>query len=118
VFTYSREEGTAAAALPSRISEKEKERRREIIMSEQADISHAINASLIGSIQEVLIEEKSGREGYAFVGRCRRQAPEIDGVTYIKDASAKIGRIVKCKITAADHYDLFGEIISNSISQS
>jgi ribosomal protein S12 methylthiotransferase len=51
VFTYSREEGTAAASQPSRISEKEKERRREIIMSEQADISHVMNASLIGSQQ-------------------------------------------------------------------
>ncbi len=111
VFTYSREEGTAAAKMPSRISEKEKERRRDIIMSEQADISHAINQKLIGSIQEVLIEEKSDREGYAFVGRCRRQAPEIDGVTYIKGSNAKIGDIIHCKITAADHYDLFGEII-------
>ncbi len=110
VFTYSREEGTAAAALPSRISEKEKERRRESIMSEQADISHAINRKLIGTIQDVLIEEKSDRDGYAFVGRCRRQAPEIDGVTYIKDAGAKIGDFIHCTITDADHYDLFGEI--------
>ncbi len=111
VFTYSREEGTAAAELPSRISEKEKERRRDAVMNEQADISHTINHKLIGSVQEVLVEEKSDREGYAFVGRCRRQAPEIDGVTYIKDANVKIGRFVNCMITGADHYDLFGKII-------
>ncbi len=111
VFIYSREEGTAAAALPPRISEKEKENRRDAIMSEQADISHAINQRLIGTIQEVLIEEKNDHADYPFAGRCRRQAPEIDGVTYIKKTGAKIGRIVKCKITAADHYDLFGEII-------
>ena len=80
-------------------------------MSEQADISHAINQKLIGSTQEVLIEEKSDREGYAFVGRCRRQAPEIDGVTYIKDGNAKIGDFIHCMITSADHYDLFGKII-------
>ncbi len=36
VFTYSREEGTAAAARPSRISEREKERRRNRVMEEQA----------------------------------------------------------------------------------
>jgi ribosomal protein S12 methylthiotransferase len=111
VFTYSREEGTAAAQLKSQISEAEKERRREIIMSEQAAISNAINKSLIGSIQEVLIEEKSDRADFAFMGRCRRQAPEIDGITYIKDGSAQIGKIVKCKITDADDYDLFAEII-------
>ncbi len=112
VFTYSREEGTAAAEMPSRISEKEKERRRESIMSEQADISHAINRELIGTIQEVLVEEKSDRQGYAFVGRSLRQAPEIDGVTYVKGGGLKIGNIVKCEITAADHYDLFGKVIS------
>lgn len=111
VFPYSREEGTPAAKMPSRISEKEKGRRRDLIMNEQADISHVINAALIGSTQEVLIEEKSDREGYSFVGRCRRQAPEIDGVTYIKDANAKIGRIIRCTITDADHYDLFGKAI-------
>ncbi|MRR15050.1 MAG: 30S ribosomal protein S12 methylthiotransferase RimO [Deltaproteobacteria bacterium] len=112
VFTYSREEGTAAAKMPSRISEKEKERRREFIMSEQADISHTINQKLIGTTQEALVEEKSDREGYAFVGRCRRQAPEIDGVTYLKGGRLKIGSMVKCEITAADHYDLFGKVIS------
>ncbi len=112
VFTYSREEGTAAAALPSRISEKEKVRRRDVVMSEQAGISHAINQRLIGSVQEVLIESISDREGFAFVGRCRRQAPEIDGVTYIKDSKAKIGDFIHCVITDADHYDLFGKVHS------
>jgi ribosomal protein S12 methylthiotransferase len=111
VFIYSREEGTSAAQLKSQILEKEKERRREIIMSEQAAISNAINKSLIGSTQEVLIEEKNDRPDYDFMGRCRRQTPEIDGITYIKNKQAKIGSIVKCKIIAADDYDLFGEII-------
>ncbi len=111
VFTYSREDGTTAAELKSQISEAEKERRREIIMSEQAAISNAINKKLIGSIREVLVEEKSDRTDFAFIGRCRRQAPEIDGITYVKNSQAQIGKIVKCKITEADDYDLFAEII-------
>jgi ribosomal protein S12 methylthiotransferase len=111
VFTYSREEGTGAAHLKSQIPEKEKERRRDLIMNEQAAISNAINKSLIGSIQDVLIEEESDRPDYDFIGRCRRQAPEIDGITYVKGTRLKIGSIVKCKITAADDYDLFGKII-------
>jgi ribosomal protein S12 methylthiotransferase len=112
VFTYSQEEGTIAAKLKSQVSEKEKERRREVIMNEQAAISSAINKTLIGTVQEVLIEEKSDRGDYSYMGRCRRQAPEIDGVTYIKDSHAQIASIVKCKITSADDYDLFGEIIN------
>jgi ribosomal protein S12 methylthiotransferase len=81
-------------------------------MNEQAAISHTINKTLIGSIQEVLIEENSDHGDYAYVGRCRRQALEIDGVTYIKNSKAQIGKIVKCKIASADEYDLFGEIIN------
>jgi ribosomal protein S12 methylthiotransferase len=112
VFTYSREEGTIAANLKSHVSEKEKESRREIIMNEQAAISSAINKTLIGSTQEVLIEGESDRGDYAYLGRCGRQAPEIDGITYIKNSKTQPGSIVKCKITAADEYDLFGEIIN------
>jgi len=112
VFTYSREEGTIAANLKSHVSEKEKERRRETIMNEQAAISAAINKTLIGSTQEVLIEGESDREDYAYVGRCRRQAPEIDGITFINKSKTQPGKIVKCKITSADEYDLFGEIIN------
>ncbi len=112
VFTYSREEGTSAAKLKSHVSEKEKERRRETIMNEQTAISLAINKSLIGSVQDVLIEEKIDRSDYAFTGRCSRQAPEIDGVTYIKRSRARIRKFVKCKITAVDEYDLFAEIIN------
>jgi len=80
-------------------------------MSEQAAISLAVDKALIGSIQDVLIEEKSDRPDYAFMGRCRRQAPEIDGVTYVKTAKARIGSIVSCRITDSDEYDLFAEII-------
>jgi ribosomal protein S12 methylthiotransferase len=112
VFTYSKEEGTIAANFKSQVTEKEKERRRETIMNEQAAISATINKTMIGSIQELLIEGASEREDYAYMGRCRRQAPEIDGVTYIKKSKDQIGKIVKCKITAADDYDLFGEIIN------
>jgi len=112
VFTYSREEGTNAAKSKSQVSEKEKERRREIIMNEQAAISLAINKTLIGTIQEVLIEEEIDRGDYKYMGRCRRQSPEIDGVTYIKGSISTIGSIVKCQITAVDEYDLFGKIIN------
>ncbi len=109
VFTYSREDGTVAATLPSRISEKEKQRRRDVIMNEQADLSLGINRTLIGTRQEVLIEGKSDRAGYAFVGRLSRQAPEIDGVTFIASGHLKIGTFVPCVITDADHYDLYAK---------
>ncbi len=111
VFTYSPEEGTDAAALPSRISEREKQRRRDVLMEVQASISGDINSTLIGTRQEVLVEGKSDLSGYTHVGRCRRQAPEIDGVTHIRGGAVETGKLVTCRITAADDYDLFAEII-------
>lgn len=109
VFKYSREEETAAAGLSGHITERTKERRRRQLMEEQAVISGEINQSLIGSRQEVLIEGKSAIPDYPFVGRCRRQAPEIDGITYVKGENLAAGDFVECRITGADTYDLFAE---------
>ena len=111
VFTYSREEGTPAAALPSRISEREKQRRRDLLMEEQAAVSFQINQSLIGSRQECIVEGKSDRADYPFYGRCRRQSPEIDGMTYLKGKNLTLGEILSCKIIDAAEYDLFGESV-------
>jgi ribosomal protein S12 methylthiotransferase len=111
VFIYSREEGTPAAGLSSRISEREKRRRRDLLMEEQGVISLQINRSLIGSRQECIVEGKSARPDYPFYGRCRRQAPEIDGMTYLKGKNLIIGEILTCTITDATEYDLFGEIM-------
>lgn len=110
VFTYSREEGTRASLFASRISEREKQRRRDMLMEEQAVISHHINQSLIGSRQEVLLEGKSDRPDYRFFGHCRRQAPEIDGITYVRGKNLKAGQIRTCVVREAAEYDLFADV--------
>ena len=79
-------------------------------MEEQAIISYSINQSLVGSRQECIIEGKSDRPDYPFYGRCRRQAPEIDGITYLKGKNPAIGEILTCTIKDATEYDLLGEI--------
>jgi ribosomal protein S12 methylthiotransferase len=111
VFTYSREEGTKAAILPARISQREKERRRALVMEEQSLISQEINQGLIGTPQECLIEGESELADYNVVGRCRRQAPDIDGVTHLKGKDLQKGEVVACRITAADEYDLYAEAL-------
>ncbi len=113
VFTYSPEEGTAAAPLSSRISAKEKRRRQELLLEEQTAVSAAILARQIGTVLEVLIEEKSDRTDYPFIGRNRRQAPEIDGVTFVRGKGLRPGRLVPVRIRGADTYDLYGEVIDN-----
>ncbi len=112
VFEYSRQEGTVAAALPGQIPEEEKESRRRIIMEEQAEISHTINLSLIESSEEMIIEEDSDHPDYDYIGRLRRQSPDIDGITYVKAGRRKRGDIIQCRIDGADDYDLFAEAIA------
>ena len=111
VFTYSREESTKAASFSSQVPEKQKEFRRHVLMREQASVSLAINRSLIGSTQEVLIEGKSASSEFPLRGRCRRQAPDIDGITFVKGGNVVAGDIVLCTIVAAVHYDLYAERI-------
>ena len=111
-FLYSREEGTAAAGIPSRLTKKEKDLRRHLLMEEQAIISYGINRSLIGTVQEVLIEGKSSdHPDYPYIGRCRRQAPDIDGITYIQGKDLITGDFVPCLIQEAQEYDLYGGTI-------
>lgn len=113
VFTYSREEGTAADVFPSHVPEDEKERRRDILMEEQSIISREINRSRTGELHEVLIEGKSTLSGFPLVGRIRAQAPDVDGVTYVGANDAEIGDIITCRIISADVYDLFARETEN-----
>lgn len=109
VFKYSQEEGTEAAQLPRQVSERVKESRRNTIMEEQSLISYEINQTLIGSKEEILIEGMSEIPEYDYVGRVRRQAPDIDGVTYLKSGKMSPGDIIPCRITACEEYDLYAE---------
>ena len=111
VFTYSREEGTKAAAMEGQVPRRTAEARRDRIMREQAIISREINESRIGSIQEVLIEEYADFPGYTHLGRTRFQAPEIDGATYVTSPGSEPGDMVRCRVVDADTYDLFAEEI-------
>jgi ribosomal protein S12 methylthiotransferase len=112
VFRYSREEGTAAASMEKQVGTRTAESRRNIIMSEQARISGEINQARRGSVYDVLLEEPSDIPGYTHIGRTPFQAPEIDGVTYVDAPGASTGTIIRCVITDADTYDLFGSALS------
>ena len=107
VFTYSREEGTAAAQLPGQVPQHEKRRRYDRLMRAQAPIARAANQSLVGSVQPVLTcgTDDEGR----LYGRLWSQAPDIDGVVYLRGESAP-GTLGPVRIRAARTYDLEGTI--------
>ncbi len=113
VFKYSQEEGTAAANLSDQIADEVKQDRFDRLMSMQQKISLKKNESFVGKTLRVLCERSSDRPGH-MQGRLAIQAPEIDGLTYLK-ITHKIpvsGEFIQAKITQAEEYDLVGEILS------
>ncbi len=105
VFKYSREEGTRAAKMRPQVPEKTKERRFCKIMLLQQKIAAKKQAALIGTRMPVLIDsiERSGA-----VGRSRFDAPDVDGVIYVKSRGLRPGQIIDVRITDSLVYDLIG----------
>lgn len=114
VFCYSKEEGTPAAAMPDQISERVKRERYKKIMTAQARLSFKRNRSLVGKIEEVIVEGYSEETELLLKGRSSRQAPDIDGQVYITAGNANVGDIVNLRITDSSDYDLIGEIIDGT----
>ena len=109
VFTYSREEDTAAYDMPDQIDEAVKQKRLEKIMLLQKDISQKNNRKFVGSTIKVLIEGFSGGE---YFGRSYMDAPEIDGKIYFKSNKSLIpGDFCHVSVKKAYEYDLVGERI-------
>lgn len=114
VFVFSPEEGTPAAAMPGQVAENIKQRRHERLLRLQEGITWEKNLAWVGREVEVLVEKRVGSEPGQdlFVGRSFRQAPEVDGVIYIK-GSCRPGQMARVKLTEVqDVYDLVGEVLS------
>lgn len=114
VFTYSKEEGSRAAALPGQCSEAEKKKRCRRLMELQADISLAKLRRFLGKTEKVLVEGVSRESDILLEGRTRYQAADVDGCVYINAGITMPGEIVDVRITDAHTYDLVGEIVESS----
>ena len=112
VFTYSQEEGTAAAKLPNQVDEDVKIKRKEKLMNIQRGIVKDLNKLKIGNIYDTIID---GSTGEYYIGRNYEMAPEIDGLIYVtKKKTLKKGDIIKVKITNVMEYDLVGDVWDES----
>jgi ribosomal protein S12 methylthiotransferase len=104
VFSYSREEGTAADMMEGHISNKAAVRRAGEIMENQREISLENNSKLIGKTLKVLIDRIEDGISY---GRSYMDAPDVDNEVIVR-RELKTGRFYDVKITEADAYDLYG----------
>lgn len=107
-FTFSVEENTSSFILGDPVPNKEKEKRKELLMEIQKEISLQKNQGFIGKVLKVLLEAK---EGDFYVGRSYRDAPEVDGEVLIKaENKLKIGEFYNVSIDDCDEYDLYGTV--------
>ena len=109
-FTYSPEEGTPAYDLKGQVPDEIKQERYHRLMTLQAEISYRKNLELVGKKLKVLVDDIENGVAYC---RYYGQAPEIDGVTIVKDPGEQLkkGEFIDVIVTEAHDYDLEAEVI-------
>ena len=114
VFTYSDEEDTIARALEPKVPARTAERRRRVLMEQQAAIASRKNRELVGKEFPILIEGPSQESEFLVQGRLESQAPEIDGVCLVNDSEVGdllSGEFRTIRITRVLEHDLLGKIV-------
>ncbi len=111
-FAYSEVEGTYSAInYTDDVPEQTKQARLSRLMRIQQDISLDINTAKVGKDFKVMIDRQ---EGDWYVGRTEYDSPEVDPEVLIKaDQELSTGEFVQARITQADAFDLYGELITN-----
>jgi len=111
VFPYSHEEQTHAYIMVDDVDPEVKEERAAELMALQQDISLELNEAKIGNTYKVLFDRK---EGDYFIGRTEHDSPEVDNEVLVKavgDTFVRLGDFAKVKITSAEAFDLYGELV-------
>ena len=111
-FAYSDEEGTYANKhYTDDVPQEVKERRVEELMTIQQEISGALMAQKVGTVQRVIVDRQ---EGDYWIGRTQYDSPEVDCEVLIKVKGERLkvkgGDFVAVKITKAEEFDLYGDI--------
>ena len=112
VFAYSEEEGTySAEKLRDDVPSQVKEQRVDELMALQREISLQLNLERIGREERVIIDSK---QGDYYVARSQYDSPEVDQEILIEANGKRLlrGSFHTVRITAAEEYDLYGEIKS------
>ena len=139
VFAYSKEDGTRAGAMAGQLTDKVKQKRRELAMHAQHQVAVAVAESFVGREIKVLVEGEanakqlqsanvsswehglirendrhtSRMKGHYFVARGEADAPDIDGRVYIRSAKGAltVGQFAKVKVIGHTDYDLIAEAV-------
>jgi ribosomal protein S12 methylthiotransferase len=109
VFTYSVEEGTPAAGMPDQVAPEVMAERAQQVQELQDRLAWPRQKALYGTRQTVLVDGPSADPAFPFEGRTAGQAPEIDGVVYLRGPHLNPGHFADVRIVEVDGYELVGE---------
>src|SRR5881628_2900407 len=109
VFTYSPEEGTPSVAYPDQVAPELAAERAALVQEYQDRLAWERGAALAGAVTDVLVDGPSEDPAFAWEGRTAGQAPEIDGVVYLRDPSLTPGRFARIRIVEVEGYELVSE---------
>lgn len=104
VFKYSIRTGTPAAVLPGQIAEEVKEQRNQILLDLLHRNSLRRNESLLGTVQEVLVEGPD-KTGERYTGRTRGNR-----VAIFEASPRLVGELVPLRIERATVSSLYGTV--------
>lgn len=110
-FAYSEEQGTPSARLyDDNIPEEVKQERLSRLMRLQQKISAEIQEDKVGKEMRIVIDRK---EGDWYVGRTEYDSPEVDPEILIPASVDGLapGMFYNVRVTKADDFDLYGEVI-------
>jgi ribosomal protein S12 methylthiotransferase len=134
VFAYSQEDGTRAGAMSGQLTDKVKQKRRELAMAAQHKVAIKVSESYVGREIKVLVEGEANAKqlqganvsswehgliretdrhtsqmrGHYLIGRGEADAPDIDGRVYIR-GKLPIGAFARVKIIGHTDYDLIAQ---------
>ncbi|PYM24848.1 MAG: 30S ribosomal protein S12 methylthiotransferase RimO [Candidatus Rokuibacteriota bacterium] len=110
VFTYSPEDGTPSPAFAGQVEPEAAAERAARVQEAQDAIAWERASKLVGTVTDVLVDGPSEDGAFAWEGRTAGQAPEIDGVVYLRGRrDFTPGRFARVRIAEVEGYELVGE---------
>ena len=108
-FVYSPRPGTPAADLPDPVPQAEKLERLQRLQAQLEHQADAISESMVGTVQRVLVQGPSKRDGAEMAGRSSNNR-----TVNFPGRGAIAGEFAQLRITAARHHSLRGELLDAS----
>lgn len=110
-FIYSEEEGTPAANFEDQIPMAVRQYRCDELTSIQQQIQEELATEKIGQVLQVMVDRVE--DGHS-IGRCRFDAPEIDGCVHILQR-IEPGTLLNVRILGTSSFDLYGEPVEEEV---